>query len=118
MQLCGLVISLAVLQKGVFPSHFCQVRAHGASCSCWGFLCIILGSLPYYIKHYINKTKLKLIKFVLEQFTRDRSIFKRRFLFAVIFFPGILSVSMESTRKSPAQNRVGIDDNKYDICYR
>lgn len=30
-----------------FPSHCRQLHAHKGLCDCWGFFCIIVGSLPY-----------------------------------------------------------------------
>lgn len=30
-----------------FPSHCRQLHAHRGLCDCWGFFCIIVGSLPY-----------------------------------------------------------------------
>lgn len=50
----------------VFPSYCGQVLAHGVSSDCWGFLSIIVGSLPYnrncleatavVMRHHTNKT--------------------------------------------------------------
>lgn len=56
------------VKKDVFPSLCRQVFAHRWSLVCWCFLSVIVGSLPYHIKHlgataaviccYINETEL------------------------------------------------------------
>lgn len=66
----NLVLPEVACWKGVFPCHCHQVFAYSAYTDYWGFLSIIVWSLPYNIKphkvsvvnwHYINERELNLI---------------------------------------------------------